>query len=154
MSLGTAIKRWQSNWMRAQELDSLDQDQRNALARDIEVATDMLPVLVVRDPEAAAELPRLMNALSLDSDRIRHIHATLMRDMSLTCSGLHGGSPLSERSRSRAGASSLWRILPQCRDPEGAARRERLKADARLRSRGKPRPPQVYQRRDQGILLA
>jgi hypothetical protein len=87
MSLGTAIKRWQSNWMRAQELDSLDQDQRDALARDIEVSTDMLPVLVVRDPEAAAELPRLMNALSLDSDRIRHIHATLMRDMSLTCSG-------------------------------------------------------------------
>jgi hypothetical protein len=86
MSLGAAIKRWQSNWMRAQELDSRDQDQRDALARDIGVSTDMLPVLVARGPEAA-ELPRLMNALSLDSDRIRHIHATLMRDMSLTCSG-------------------------------------------------------------------
>jgi hypothetical protein len=35
MSSGTAIKRWQSNWMRAQELDSLDQDQRDALACDI-----------------------------------------------------------------------------------------------------------------------
>jgi hypothetical protein len=86
MSLGTAIKRWQSNWMRAQELDPPDQDQRDALACDIGVSTDMLPVLVARGPEAA-ELPRLMNALSLDSDRIRHIHATLMRDMSLTCSG-------------------------------------------------------------------
>ncbi|WP_409366311.1 DUF6455 family protein [Microvirga sp. 3-52] len=28
-----------------------------------------------------------MHALSLDSNRIRHTHATLMRDMSLTCSG-------------------------------------------------------------------
>jgi hypothetical protein len=87
MGLGTAIKRWQSNWMRAQELDSLDQDQRAALARDIGISAEMLPILVARGPEAAAELPRLMHALSLDSDRIRHIHATLMRDMSLTCSG-------------------------------------------------------------------
>ena len=86
MGLGTAIKRWQSNWMRAQELDSLDQDQRAALARDIGISAEMLPILVARGPEAA-ELPRLMHALSLDSDRIRHIHATLMRDMSLTCSG-------------------------------------------------------------------
>jgi uncharacterized protein YjiS (DUF1127 family) len=87
MGLATAIKRWQSNRMRAQELDSLDQDQREALARDIGVSVDMLPVLIARGPEAAAELPRLMHALSLDTDRIRHIHATLMRDMSLTCSG-------------------------------------------------------------------
>ena len=87
MGLATAIKRWQSNRMRAQELDSLDQDQREALARDIGVSAGMLPVLIAGGPEAAAELPRLMHALSLDIDRIRHIHATLMRDMSLTCSG-------------------------------------------------------------------
>lgn len=87
MGLGTAIKRWQLNWMRARELNALDQDQRDAIARDIGVPADMLPILVARDPEAAAELPRLMNALSLDADRIRYIHATLMRDMSLSCSG-------------------------------------------------------------------
>jgi Family of unknown function (DUF6455) len=86
MGLGTAIKRWQSNWMRAQELDFLDQEQWDVLARDIGISTEMLPVLVARDPEAA-ELPRLMSALFLDTDRIMHIHATLMRDMSLTCSG-------------------------------------------------------------------
>jgi uncharacterized protein YjiS (DUF1127 family) len=86
MGLATAIKRWQSNRMRAQELDSLNQDQRDALARDIGVSADMLPALVARGPEAV-ELSRLMNALSLDTDHIRYIHATLMRDMSLTCSG-------------------------------------------------------------------
>jgi hypothetical protein len=46
MGLGMAIKRWQSNWMRAQELDSLDQDQRAALARDIGISAEMLPILV------------------------------------------------------------------------------------------------------------
>ena len=46
MGLATEIKRWQSNRMRAQELDSLDQDQREALARDIGVSADMLPVLI------------------------------------------------------------------------------------------------------------
>jgi hypothetical protein len=67
MGWATAIKRWQSNRMRAQELDSLDQDQREALARDIGVSADMLPVLIARGPEAAAELPRLMHALSLST---------------------------------------------------------------------------------------
>ncbi|WP_162820494.1 DUF6455 family protein [Microvirga calopogonii] len=87
MDLGTAIRRWKSNWMRARELDSLDREQRDALARDIGVSEEMLPILVARDPEAGQELPRLMNALSLDAEHVRHIHAALMRDMSLTCSG-------------------------------------------------------------------
>jgi uncharacterized protein YjiS (DUF1127 family) len=64
MGLAAAIKRWRSNRVRAQELDSLNQDQREALARDIAVSADMLPVLVARGPEAAAELPRVMNARS------------------------------------------------------------------------------------------
>jgi hypothetical protein len=85
MGLGTAIKRWQLNWKRAHEFAYLDRNQRDAIARDIGVPAGMLPILAARDPEAAAELPRLMNALSLDADRIRSIHATLMRDMSLSC---------------------------------------------------------------------
>jgi len=87
MGLGTAIKDWQLNWRRQHELDLLDPDQRNALARDIGVPAEMLPILVARGPDAAKELPRLMNAISLDPDQIRQIHASLMRDMSLTCSG-------------------------------------------------------------------
>ena len=87
MDLGTTIRRWQSKWAQAHELDDLDKDQRDALARDLGVSADMLPTLVARGPDAAAELPRLMEALSLDPDRVRQIHAALMRDMSLTCSG-------------------------------------------------------------------
>ncbi|MFC1460821.1 DUF6455 family protein [Microvirga arabica] len=87
MGLGATIRQWQANWAQAHEFDALDKDQRDALARDIGVSAEMLPVLVARGPDAAAELPRLMEALSLDSEQIRQIHAALMRDMSLTCSG-------------------------------------------------------------------
>ena len=44
MDLGTAIRRWKSNWMRAHELDALDREQRDALARDIGVPAEMLPI--------------------------------------------------------------------------------------------------------------
>jgi len=87
MGLGSRIRELQANWAQAHELDVLNKDQREALARDIGVSTDMLSVLVARGPDAAAELPRLMEALSLDAERVRQIHAALMRDMSLTCSG-------------------------------------------------------------------
>jgi len=87
MGIGATIKQWQANWAQAHELDALDKDQRDALARDIGVPAELLPTLVARGPDAAAELPRLMAALSLDPARVRQIHAALMRDMSLTCSG-------------------------------------------------------------------
>ena len=87
MGLGATIREWQASWAQAHELDALDKDQRDALARDIGISADMLPVLVARGANAAAELPRLMEALSLDPEPVRQIHAALMRDMSLTCSG-------------------------------------------------------------------
>ncbi|MBJ6127878.1 DUF6455 family protein [Microvirga splendida] len=87
MGLGSKIKEWQANWAQAHELDALDRDQREALARDVGVSAEMLSTLVARGPDAAAELPRLMEALSLDADQVRQIHAALMRDMSVTCSG-------------------------------------------------------------------
>ncbi|EIM24576.1 DUF6455 family protein [Microvirga lotononidis] len=87
MDLGTAIRRWKANWMRMDELAALDRDQREAMARDIAVPADMLPILAAGGPDAGQELPRLMTELSLDMNHIRHIHAALMRDMSLTCSG-------------------------------------------------------------------
>ena len=87
MGLGSTIRQWRANWAQAHELDALDRDQRDALARDIGVAAEMLPALAARGPDAAAELQRLMEALSLDPEQVRKIHAALMRDMSVTCSG-------------------------------------------------------------------
>jgi len=87
MNLGNNVREWRKRWADAWELESLGQEQREALARDLGVPPDLLPALVARGPDAAAELPRLMQALALDADEVRKIHAALMRDMSLTCSG-------------------------------------------------------------------
>jgi hypothetical protein len=87
MGLATTIRQWQSSWARAHEFAALEQDQREALARDIGLSEDVLAGLVTQGAGAGAELPRLMGALSLDADRVRRTHPALMRDMSVTCSG-------------------------------------------------------------------
>jgi uncharacterized protein YjiS (DUF1127 family) len=86
MGLAATIRNWRSNRARAHELDALGPDQREALARDIGVSEDTVVRLVARSAQAGAELPRLMKALSLDPEGIRHERAALMRDMSVTCS--------------------------------------------------------------------
>jgi hypothetical protein len=48
MGLGSTIRQWQANWAQAHELDALDKDHRDALARDIGVPAEMLPALVER----------------------------------------------------------------------------------------------------------
>lgn len=86
MGWATTIRQWRSDWKRTHEFEPLGSDERVAMARDIGVSEDVLGRLVARGPEAGAELPRLMAALSLDADQIRRTQAAVMRDMSLTCS--------------------------------------------------------------------
>ena len=85
MGLAATIRQWRSNRAQAHELDALGADQREALARDIGVPEDVVARLVARGAQGGAELPRLMRALSLDPEGIRHEQAALMRDMSVTC---------------------------------------------------------------------
>ena len=86
MGFADTIRKWQSNRAQAHEFDALGSDQREALARDIGVPHHVLSGLLARGPHPDSQLPRLMEALSLDADRIRHAQAALMRDMSITCS--------------------------------------------------------------------
>ena len=87
MGLASTIRQWQSRWARANEFAALEQDQREAMARDTGLSDDVLGSLMVQGPEAAAELPRLMRALGLNPERTERIHPTVMRDMSIVCSG-------------------------------------------------------------------
>lgn len=86
MGLAATFRQWRSNWAQAHELDALGADQREALARDIGIPEDVMIRVVARGAQAGMELPRLMQALSLDPEGIRHERAALMRDMSVTCS--------------------------------------------------------------------
>lgn len=86
MGLASTIRQWRADWARAHELDGLDGEQRDALARDIGIPEDVLVDLAARSADAGAELPRLMDALSLDAVEVRRTQAALMREMSITCS--------------------------------------------------------------------
>jgi uncharacterized protein YjiS (DUF1127 family) len=86
MGLAATIRQWRSNRARAHELDALGPDQRDALARDIGVSEDVVVRLVARGAQAGAELPRLMQALSLNPEGTRRERAALLRDMSVTSS--------------------------------------------------------------------
>ena len=86
MGLAAMIRQWQSRRTQARELDALGAEQRQALARDIGIPEDVLFDLAARGAEAGSELPRLMDALSLDVERIRRTRTALMQDMTMTCS--------------------------------------------------------------------
>ena len=86
MGLATTIRQWHSKWARVRELGALGTEQRQALARDIGIPEDVLYDLAARGAGAGSELPRLMDALSLDVERIGRTQAALMRDMTITCS--------------------------------------------------------------------
>jgi hypothetical protein len=86
MTLASMIRQWQERRVVAREWGSLDAGERQALARDIGVSEELLSNLAARGPDAAAELPRLMAALSLDPRAIGLEQPALMRDMTLVCS--------------------------------------------------------------------
>ena len=108
MGFAATIRKWRSNRAYAHEFDALGPDQREALARDIGVSENVLSGLLARGPHAASELLRLMEALSLDADRIRHAQAPLMRDMSIACAECSAGARC-RRDLDRGWASSAYR---------------------------------------------
>ena len=87
MGLAATIRQWQSSWARTNEFAALEQDQREALARDTGLSEDVLGKLMAQGPEAAAELPLLMRTLSLAPEMTERMHPAVMRDMSIVCSG-------------------------------------------------------------------
>lgn len=86
MTLASLIRQWQERRAVAREWEALEPGERQALARDVGVSEELLTSLAARGPEAAAELPRLMTALSLDPRAIGLERPALMRDMTLVCS--------------------------------------------------------------------
>jgi hypothetical protein len=85
MSIMEIWETLQSRLAGARELNTLNMDQREELARDVGVSEPVLERLFtsVRDQE----LERLMYALSLDDRKIKLTNrGAIMRDMSIVCS--------------------------------------------------------------------
>ena len=87
MGLAAVIRRWRLSWAHAHELNSLNRDQREALARDIGLSRDALEALTAQGPEAAAEFPRLLHALGLAPESTENTYPAVFRDMTVVCSG-------------------------------------------------------------------
>ncbi|HZH52361.1 MAG TPA: hypothetical protein VEZ16_10835 [Microvirga sp.] len=106
MTLAAAIRQWAKGRAQAREFETLGKAEREALARDIGLSEEILAGLVASGPGAGAELPRLMEALSLDPDEIGRRYAAVMRDMSVVCSDCAAVSRCrSDRARGRAQAA-------------------------------------------------
>jgi hypothetical protein len=63
MSLVTLIKRWSLNWAQPDQLVRFELEERRALARDLGLTDAILARLAALGPEAAAELPVILEAL-------------------------------------------------------------------------------------------
>ena len=87
MSWMTTLANWRSARVARRELTLLDAGELRALARDVAVSADQLTGLTGHGAKGNDELPRLMRALGLTPERTERIHADVMRDMSIICSG-------------------------------------------------------------------
>jgi hypothetical protein len=85
MGLMSIVANWRSARMARRELALLDAEELRALAHDLGLAADHLARLTAQG--GSEELPRLMRALGLPRERAERIHPTVMRDMSIVCSG-------------------------------------------------------------------
>lgn len=69
----------------ARELDDLGPLGREELARDIGVPQELLTRAATARTGPPSELPRLMQALSLDPSAVERRYASVMRDMRVIC---------------------------------------------------------------------
>jgi hypothetical protein len=78
--------RWRRRRGAVAELASLDQDQRNEIARDTGVASGELVTLTRKGPGAADLLYRRLGALGLDKEKIAQDEPAVLKDLQRLCS--------------------------------------------------------------------
>lgn len=86
MTIAKLWTRWLERQASIREFNSLDATQREELARDTGVSSKVLESLSAQGPLESVELQRLMDALSLDVEKIKQTHAPVLRDMAMICS--------------------------------------------------------------------
>ncbi len=63
MTLATLIRQWSMNWMQADQLATVELEERQALARDLGLTDGILAHLATLGPEAGRDLPVLVEAI-------------------------------------------------------------------------------------------
>jgi transcriptional regulator with XRE-family HTH domain len=67
------------------EMRQLDRTDFDRIANDLRVSPDYLEELVRHGPHAADELPKMLEQLGIDEDRLARTQPLLMRDLERVC---------------------------------------------------------------------
>jgi hypothetical protein len=68
------------------EVRRLDRTDFDRIASDLRIAPDDLEELVRHGPHAADEMPKMLEQLGIDAERIGQVQPLLLRDMERVCS--------------------------------------------------------------------
>ena len=82
---GALSAKWH-NWQAQREVAGYDAEEIKRMARDLGFTPDELILLAGAGPDAADLLYRRLNALGMDSEKIKALVPEVMRDMQRCCS--------------------------------------------------------------------
>ncbi len=126
----TIVELW-TRWLERQasirEFNSLDATQREELARDTGISPKALESLSAQGPFESVELQRMMDALSLDVDKLKQTHAPVLRDMGMICSECCARSRCRRELDHRMASQNYHDYCPNTQTLS-ALRRERLQS--------------------------
>jgi hypothetical protein len=85
MALSSMLRGWLQRSSDLRALDALGPDARQGLASDLGITEPALCRIAANGPGASEELPKLLEGVSLDPERLRAIHPAVLRDMEVVC---------------------------------------------------------------------
>lgn len=76
---------WRARQRFRDELQALGADETELILRDCGLTRSDLPAVIERYPDSCDLLPRMMSALGIDRESLRHAHPETLRELELTC---------------------------------------------------------------------
>jgi hypothetical protein len=80
---------WLKHRREMREMRELDREEFDRIAGDLMVSPVELEELIRQGPQAAAELPKLLNALGIDEADLARTQPMLLHDMERVCAVCH-----------------------------------------------------------------
>ena len=86
-TLSESIASWFRLGRGVQELRALAPDELAAIAQELRVTPAELDALAQRGSHSADELPKVLNALGIDLEKLAHAEPAVLQDMVRVCTG-------------------------------------------------------------------
>lgn len=79
------LSAWRARQRLRDELQALGPDETDLILRDCGLTRSDLPTVIERYPDSCDLLPRMMSALGIDRESLRHAEPETLRELELTC---------------------------------------------------------------------